>query len=73
MTKKGYPHTMTQKSHAQLTRYIVIAMLAGILAGVVWGPAMANIGFMGTLFIQVIKVVAIPLVFVSIVDAIITT
>lgn len=64
---------MTQESHAHLTRYIVTAMIAGILAGMVWGPTIAHIGFVGMLFIQVIKVVAIPLVFVSIVDAIITT
>jgi Na+/H+-dicarboxylate symporter len=73
MAKKRYPHDMTKQSHVQLTRYIVIAMIAGILAGMVWGPTTAHIGFVGTLFIQVIKVVAIPLVFVSIVDAIITT
>jgi DAACS family dicarboxylate/amino acid:cation (Na+ or H+) symporter len=44
----------------------------GVLAGVVFGAKVAGLGLVGKLFIQLIKVMAVPLVFFSIVDALIT-
>jgi DAACS family dicarboxylate/amino acid:cation (Na+ or H+) symporter len=48
-------------------------MLLGMAAGTFFGPAMVPYGFVGTMYIQLIKTVAIPLVFVSIIDAILST
>jgi DAACS family dicarboxylate/amino acid:cation (Na+ or H+) symporter len=45
----------------------------GVVAGVLVGPQAAGLGVVGKLFIQLIKVMAVPLVFFSIVDALITT
>ena len=48
-------------------------MALGIGVGVVFGPSTAGLGVAGKLFIQLIKVMAVPLVFFSIVDALVTT
>ena len=56
-----------------LTGRILIAMALGIGVGVVFGPSTAGLGVAGKLFIQLIKVMAVPLVFFSIVDALVTT
>ncbi len=44
-----------------------------MIVGALCGPAVAPLGYVGTMYIQLIKAVALPLVFVSIVDAIIST
>jgi DAACS family dicarboxylate/amino acid:cation (Na+ or H+) symporter len=59
-------------SEGGLTWRILLAMGLGVLAGVVFGAKVAGLGLVGKLFIQLIKVMAVPLVFFSIVDALIT-
>lgn len=59
-------------SHS-ITRYIVLAMVLGMATGALFGAAVTPLGIVGTLYIQLIKVVAVPLVFISIIDAIIGT
>lgn len=63
------------KPHAAgaLTWKILIAMGLGVGAGVLFGSHVTGLGLVGKLFIQLIKVMAVPLVFFSIVDALITT
>lgn len=56
-----------------LSRYLLLAMLAGIVSGFVLGPAASPLGQVGKLFIQLIKTLAIPLVFFSIIEAVIAT
>ena len=63
----------TIKTESPLAFRIVVAMALGVLAGVVFRDSMAPLGIVGKLFIQLIKVMAIPLVFFSILDAMITT
>jgi DAACS family dicarboxylate/amino acid:cation (Na+ or H+) symporter len=48
-------------------------MMLGIVAGLLFGPAMVPLGYVGTMYIQLIKGIAVPLVFVSIIDAILST
>jgi len=55
-----------------LTWKILIAMVLGGIAGIVFGPKVIGLGLAGKLFIQLIKVMAVPLVFFSILDALIT-
>jgi Na+/H+-dicarboxylate symporter len=56
-----------------LTGRILLAMALGIGAGIALGPSTAGLGIAGKLFIQLIKVMAVPLVFFSIVEALVTT
>ena len=60
------------RSEGGLTWRILLAMGLGVLAGVVFGAKVAGLGLVGKLFIQLIKVMAVPLVFFSVVDALIT-
>jgi DAACS family dicarboxylate/amino acid:cation (Na+ or H+) symporter len=64
----------SHQSHPEgtLTWKILVAMGLGVLAGVVFGAKVVGLGLVGKLFIQLIKVMAVPLVFFSIVDALIT-
>lgn len=48
-------------------------MCLGVLAGLMFGASTAGLGIVGKLFIQLIKVMAVPLVFFSILDALIST
>lgn len=56
-----------------LTSKILIGMVLGIGVGLIAGSSTAGLGIVGKLFIQLIKVMAVPLVFFSIVDALIST
>jgi DAACS family dicarboxylate/amino acid:cation (Na+ or H+) symporter len=62
------------QSHTEpsLTGKILVAMAVGALTGSVFGAHVVSLGMVGKLFIQLIKVLAVPLVFFSIVDALIT-
>ena len=63
----------TIKTESPLAFRIVVAMALGVLAGMAFRDSMVPLGIVGKLFIQLIKVMAVPLVFFSILDAMITT
>ena len=63
----------TIRTEKPLAFRIVVAMALGVLAGVAFRDSMVPLGIVGKLFIQLIKVMAVPLVFFSILDAMITT
>ena len=48
--------------------WIVVAMCAGVVAGVAMGEQALMFAPLGTLFIQLIKMLVVPLVFISIVS-----
>jgi DAACS family dicarboxylate/amino acid:cation (Na+ or H+) symporter len=56
-----------------LTAQIVLAMFVGMACGLSFGPEAAPLGALGKLIIQMIKALAVPLVFVAILEAIIST
>ena len=63
-----------RKAHeSNLTGRIIIAMIGGIFVGLLFGKMLTPLGIVGKLFIQLLKVMAVPLVFFSIIDALITT
>jgi Na+/H+-dicarboxylate symporter len=67
------PSSPPPSSALKLTNWIVLALLLGAIAGTVAGSSIAPIGIFGLLYIQLIKVLAVPLVFVSILEATVST
>lgn len=65
------PHQI--RTEGSLTSKILTAMAIGVVVGMVFGHHVAGLGIVGKLFIQLVKVMAVPLVFFSIIDALITT
>lgn len=64
---------MTSKSPYALTRSILLAMFAGGTLGWLLGPQTIPLGVVGKMYIQLIKVIAVPLVLFTIVEAVLTT
>jgi DAACS family dicarboxylate/amino acid:cation (Na+ or H+) symporter len=60
-------------NHSNLTKKIILGMLLGIAAGMLFGKSISSIGILGTLLIQLIKAVAVPLVFFAIFEALFST
>ncbi len=59
------------KWHQQLHWRIAIAMLLGVIAGLIGGEPLANaVGWLGTLFIKLLKMIIVPLVLTSIVTGV---
>lgn len=59
--------------NSRLVPQILVAMVLGAVVGDYFGPQVAGLGNIGKIYIQLIKGVAVPLVFFSIVEALITT
>lgn len=49
---------------------IVIAVLAGVLSGWIWGAAMLKISWLGTLFLNTLKMMIIPLILAAVISGI---
>jgi len=64
---------MLKRIKESLALQIALAMLLGIAAGLAFGPRIAPIGEIGRKIIEVIKAIAIPLVFFAIIEAILST
>ena len=59
------------KWHQQLHWRIAIAMLLGVIAGLIGGEPLADtVGWLGTLFINLLKMIIVPLVVTSIVTGV---
>ncbi len=56
-----------------ITRWIILAMLLGAVVGSLYGAEVAALGAVGKLLIQLIKSAAAPLIFVAILEALLTT
>ena len=57
--------------HKKLHWRIAIAMLLGILAGLIGGePLAAKVGWLGDLFIRLLKMIIVPLVLTSIISGV---
>lgn len=54
-------------TNLKLWHQILIALVAGLVVGAVWGPGAENIKPIGTIFISLIKMLIVPLVFSSLV------
>ena len=59
---------MMKRLFQNLGWWILVAMIAGIVAGIVMGGKASVFAPLGTLFIQLIKMLVVPLVGVSIIS-----
>ena len=55
-----------------LWKRILVAMLVGVIVGAIWGPGAESIGWLGDLFIRLIRMIVVPLVFVTIVAGVVS-
>lgn len=55
-----------------LWKRILGAMVFGIVLGSLWGPAAESIGWLGDLFISLIRMIVAPLVFVTLVSGVVS-
>lgn len=54
-----------------LWKRILTAMILGVIVGVIFGDAVSSIAWMGDLFIRLIRMVVVPLVFVTLVSGVV--
>ena len=55
-----------------LWKRILTAMVVGAILGSIWGPGAESIGWIGDLFIRLIRMIVVPLVFVTIVSGVVS-
>ena len=48
---------------------IVIGVLAGVMAGWIWGPAMLKVAWLGDLFLTTLKMLIVPLIIAAVIMA----
>ena len=54
-----------------LWKRILLALVLGVIAGMIWGPGAASISWLGDLFVRLIRMVVVPLVFVTLVSGVV--
>ncbi len=55
-----------------LWKRILAAMVVGVAVGALWGEGAESIGWMGDLFIRLIRMIVVPLVFVAVVAGVVS-
>lgn len=50
--------------------FIVIGVIAGVVSGWVWGSSMESVAWLGTLFLNALKMLIIPLIFAAVISGI---
>lgn len=60
----------TKKKKVNITNLIVLSMVVGVVAGVVGGPAMAQIQFIGDIFFRLVQMGIVPFVMCTIIVAV---
>lgn len=66
---KGFPYNWFEIA---LWKRILTAMVVGVIIGALWGEGAESIGWMGDLFIRLIRMIVVPLVFVTIVAGVVS-
>lgn len=54
-----------------LWKRIFIALVLGTIVGMLWGPGSESISWVGTLFVRLIRMVVVPLVFVTLISGVV--
>ena len=55
-----------------LWKRILGALVLGVIVGMIWGPGTESIAWVGTLFIRLIRMVVVPLVFVTLISGVVS-
>ena len=55
-----------------LWKRILAALVLGAIVGMIWGPGSASIAWIGDLFVRLIRMVVVPLVFVTLVSGVVS-
>ncbi len=55
-----------------LWKRILAALVAGVIVGMLWGPGSESIAWMGDVFMRLIRMVVVPLVFVTLVSGVVS-
>ncbi|MFT4861955.1 MAG: Na+/H+-dicarboxylate symporter [Pseudohongiellaceae bacterium] len=55
-----------------LWKRILAALVVGVIVGMVWGPGSENIAWIGDVFMRLIRMVVVPLVFVTLVSGVVS-
>ncbi len=54
-----------------LWKRIFAALVLGVIVGMIWGPGSENIAWLGDLFVRLIRMVIVPLVFVTLISGVV--
>ena len=54
-----------------LWKRILLALVLGVIVGMIWGPRASSISWLGELFVRLIRMVVVPLVFVTLVSGVV--
>jgi len=54
-----------------LWKRILVALVLGVIVGMSWGPGASSISWLGELFVRLIRMVVVPLVFVTLVSGVV--
>lgn len=61
---------MPHKHAMILLLFIILGVIAGIVSGWIWGPAMLSVAWIGTLFLNLLKMMIIPLIIAAVISGI---
>ena len=61
---------MPHKHAVLLLVFIVIGVALGLISGWIWGPAMESVAWMGTLFLNALKMLIVPLILAAVISGI---
>lgn len=61
---------MPHKHAAILLGLIIVGVVAGVLCGWFFGPAMQNVAWMGTLFLNALKMIIVPLILSAVITGV---
>ena len=54
-----------------LWKRILLALVLGVIVGMIWGPGASTISWLGDLFVRLIRMVVVPFVFVTLVSGVV--
>lgn len=55
-----------------LWKRILSALVIGVIVGMIWGPGSESLGWIGDIFMRLIRMVVVPLVFVTLVSGVVS-
>lgn len=61
---------MPHKHAIIILQFIVVGVVAGVAAGWIWGEAMIQVAWLGTLFLNALKMLIVPLIFAAVISGV---